>query len=212
MSDAPPPRTPKHLPQDPIEKRLEAKETHKFLLAKTYFDCREYDRCAAVFLPSGLPKGAIYPTSSPATRSKQAHKDKAANSSSTPAKAQPVAEVVSNLSQKALFLALYAQYIGGEKRMNEDSEMILGPQDGGVMLNKELPKVSAVLEKWFGGLEASGRQPQGWLEYLYGIVLAKGKNEKLAMDYFIRSVQHYTYNWGAWQELTGLLGTVEEVS
>jgi anaphase-promoting complex subunit 8 len=212
MSDALPPRTPSHLPQDPVEKRLEAREAHKFLLAKTYFDCREYDRCAAVFLPSGLPEGAIYPTSSPAAKSKHAHKDKAASSTRTPSKVKPVSEIVSGLSQKALFIALYAQYIAGEKRMNEDSEMILGPQDGGVMLNRELPKVSAVLEKWFTNLDASGRQPQGWLEYLYGIVLAKGKNEKLAMDYYIRSVQHYTYNWSAWQELTALLGTVEEVS
>jgi anaphase-promoting complex subunit 8 len=69
----------------------------------------------------------------------------------------------------------------------------------------------AVLEEWFKNLPASGRHPQGWLEYLYGVVLAKGKNEKLAMDYFIRSVHQYTYNWGAWQELIGLLGTPEEV-
>lgn len=96
--------------------------------------------------------------------------------------------------------------------MNEDSEMILGPQDGGVMLNKELPGISTILKQWFTALPNSGRQPQGWLEYLYGIVLAKGKNEKLAVDYLLQSVQQYPYNWGAWQELTSLLGTSEEVS
>ena len=90
--------------------------------------------------------------------------------------------------------------------------MILGPQDGQVTMNKELPYISAVLDQWFNGLAANGRQPQGWLEYLYGIVLAKGKNEKLAIDFLIRSVQQYPYNWGAWQELAGLLGTMEEVS
>lgn len=131
---------------------------------------------------------------------------------STPTKAKANHQSVQELSQKALFLALYAKYIGGEKRMNEDSEMILGPQDGGVTLNKELSGISAMLEDWFSNLQASGRQSQGWLEYLYGIVLAKGKNEKLALDYLIRSVHLYPYNWGAWQELTNLLGTAEEVS
>jgi anaphase-promoting complex subunit 8 len=116
------------------------------------------------------------------------------------------------LSQKALFLALYAKYMAGEKRMNEESEMILGPQDGGVTPNKELPGISAVLEEWFANLPASGRVSQGWLEYLYGIVLAKGKNEKQALEYFVQSVQYYPYNWGAWEELANLLGSPEEVS
>jgi anaphase-promoting complex subunit 8 len=210
MSDAPPPQTPNLVSKDPIEARLEAREAHKFLLAKTYFDCREYDRCAAVFLPGPLPKGASHASSTPNAKSKQAGKGKA--KMGTPTKPQFSNTSISDLSQKSIFLALYAKYIAGEKRMNEDSEMILGPQDGGVTLNKELPGVSAVLEEWFKALPNSGRQPQGWLEYLYGIVLAKGKNEKLATEYLIKSVHQYTYNWGAWQELQGLLNTIEELT
>ena len=209
MSDAHPPHTPNFVPKDPTEVRLEAREAHKFLLAKTYFDCREFDRCAAVFLPTALPKGPIHAQSTPTSKSKHASKGKA--KAGTPTKAKFSSDSISGLSQKSLFLALYAKYIAGEKRMNEDSEMILGPQDGGVTMNKELPGVSAVLEEWFKNLPGSGRQPQGWLEYLYGIVLAKGKNEKLAMEYLIKSVHQYTYNWGAWQELQGLLSTIEEV-
>ena len=209
MSDAHLPHTPDPLPRDAMELRLEAREAHKFLLAKTYFDCREFDRCAAVFLPGALPKGAIPAASSPTANVKQAAKGKA--KLGTPTKASFSPDSIARLSQKSLFLALYAKYIAGEKRMNEDSEMILGPQDGGVTLNKELPAVSAVLEEWFKKLPSSGRQPQGWLEYLYGIVLAKGKNEKLAIDYLIKSIHQYAYNWGAWQELQGLLSTIEEV-
>lgn len=207
MSDAPPPHTPNTVPKDATELRLEAREAHKYLLAKTYFDCREFDRCAAVFLPSALPKGSIYTPSPPSAKSKQKGKAKLG----IPTKAHTSSDSLQGLSQKARFLSLYAKYLAGEKRMNEDSEMILGPQDGGVTSNKELPGVSAVLEEWFNNIPSNGRQPQGWLEYLYGIVLAKSKNEKLAIDYFIRSVHHYTYNWGAWQELAGLLGTAEEV-
>lgn len=206
MSDAAPPHTPNAPTKDPIEMRLEAREAHKYLLAKTYFDCREFDRCAAVFLPSTLPKGSIY-TTAPLTKAKPKGKAKLG----TPTKSKSVPESTLALSQKALFLSLYAKYIAGEKRMNEDSKMILGPEDGGVTANQELPGICAVLEEWFGNLRGSGRQPQGWLEYLYGVVLAKSKNEKLAMEYFIQSVHQYPYNWSAWQELIGLLGTAEEV-
>ncbi|CBY00188.1 hypothetical protein IAQ61_011122 [Plenodomus lingam] len=192
MSGTPAPATPTpamSITKDPIEARLEAREAHRFLLAKTYFDCREFDRCAAVFLPGPLPRLPSQGKAQP----------------------QPTAALPTTLSQKSLFLALYAKFLAGEKRMNEDSEMILGPQDGGVTLNKELPAVSAVLEEWFKKLPTSGRRPQGWLEYLYGMVLAKGKNEALAVDYLVKSVHHYTFNWAAWQELQGLLNTVEEL-
>jgi anaphase-promoting complex subunit 8 len=207
MSGATPPHTPSPTPKDPIEQRLEAREAHKYLLAKTYFDCREYDRCAAIFLPGPLPNSAA-PPASPAAAQKHAGK----GTLSTPAPPTAPTEAIAKLSQKALFLALYAKHMAGEKRMNEDSEMILGPQDGGVTLNKELPAVAAVLEAWFAALPASRRQPQGWLEYLYGVVLAKGKNETAAVDYLVRSVHQHTYNWGAWQELMGLLSTVEELA
>jgi anaphase-promoting complex subunit 8 len=215
MSGARAPHTPNPVPKDATELRLEAREAHKYLLAKTYFDCREYDRCAAVFLPGPLPKPSSNGTPrSPVAATKYAPKGamKPPATAATPTKAPFQPESIARLSQKSLFLALSAKYIAGEKRMNEDSEMILGPQDGGVTLNKELPAISAILYAWFKALPDSGRQPQGWLEYLYGIALAKGKNEKLAIDYLIQSVHHCTYNWGAWQELMSLLGTVEELN
>jgi len=53
---------------------------------------------------------------------------------------------------------------------------------------------------------------QGWLEYLHGIVLAKGKNFEEAKKWFIKSVHAYSFNWGAWLELGLLLGTIDEVS
>ncbi|KAL1596976.1 Anaphase-promoting complex subunit 8 [Paraconiothyrium brasiliense] len=206
MSDAPP-HTPSAVPKDPIELRLEAREIHKYLLAKSFFDCREYDRCAAVFLPSALPKGSVISSSPPSAKSKGKGKAKQGTPTKTGTR---LSESVQGLSQKSLFLALYAKYLAGERRVNEDSEVILGPRDGGV-INKELQGISAVLEEWFVNLPSGGRQPQGWLEYLYGIILAKGKNENLAKDYLIQSVTYYTFNWAAWQELASLLGTAEEL-
>ena len=45
--------------QNPEEAALEAREAHKYLLAKSFFDTREYDRCSAVFLPPSL---RLYPS------------------------------------------------------------------------------------------------------------------------------------------------------
>lgn len=199
----------RNLPKDPVESRLEARELHKYLLAKTYFDCREYDRCAAVFLPGMLPKGSITPKSPQAPKSRPSTKGKA--KVTTPTKPKVSAENLSGMSQKALFLSLYAKYIAGEKRKDEDSEMILGPADGGVTVNKELNGIAAILEQWFAEGASRGRSGKGWLEYLYGVVLAKGKNEELAKKWLMRSVQLYPFNWGAWQELSSLIGTPEEV-
>lgn len=201
---------------DPEEARLEAQEFPKYLLANSYFDCREYDRCAAVFIPSALPRAPLQPASSnvksrtPTKGAKGKWKEQdisAGMESLVPSNSLP------QLSQKALFLSLYAKYMSGEKRKDEDSEMILGPADGGGTINKELVGITRSLEGWFAERASKGLDGnnQGWLEYLYGIVLAKGKTEEEARRWLIRSVHLYPFNWGAWLELSELLNSVEEV-
>lgn len=202
---------------DAEEARLEAQELSKYLLAKSYFDCREYDRCAAVFVSSVLPRGPLSPTSpstkakTPATAAKGKQKEFGSINGHAPT--VPI-NTLPKLSQKALFLSLYAKYLSGEKRKDEDGEMILGPADGGTTINKELVGITAALQGWFAdraakSLEASS---QGWLEYLYGIVLAKGKTETEARNWLVKSVHLCPFNWGAWLELSELLNSVEEVS
>jgi anaphase-promoting complex subunit 8 len=192
----------KTLQSDAKEAQLEARELPKYLLAKTYFDCREFDRCAGVFLPGTLPKSTLPKGKDGKKKSRES------DVSTNPA----LDDAVQSLSQKALFLALYAKYMSGEKRKDEESEMILGPADGGVTINRELSGISRVLEDWFDAKHAKSEEGLGWLEYLYGIVLAKGKNEDLAKRWFIRSVHLYPYNWGAWSELSSLISTTDEVS
>lgn len=209
--DEDPPSKKDPFPLDPFEASLEAKELHKYLLAKSFFDCREYDRCAAVFIPasaSGAP--AQTPLAPPATKPKSSQKGK--GKASSPEKATPSSASLSGISQKSLFLALYAKYIAGEKRKDEDSEMILGPADGGATINKELKGISRILEEYFNERHAEGKEGSGWLEYLYGIVLAKGKNEELAKKWLVQSVHLYPYNWGTWQELSSLISSVEELN
>ncbi|KAI9731931.1 MAG: Anaphase-promoting complex subunit 23 [Cirrosporium novae-zelandiae] len=197
---------------DPEEARLEAQELPKYLLAKSYFDCREYDRCAAVFLPHNYfqPHNA---TSSTAAKFRVPPVSKKGKESVTPSKAVPKNELP-KLSQKTLFLALYAKYMAGEKRKDEDSEMIMGPADGGVTINRELVGIQRSLEGWFASRQSitDKGSDQGWLEYLYGIALSKGKVEQEAKRWLLKSVHLYQYNWGAWQELSNLIGSVDELN
>lgn len=152
---------------DETEAHLEAMEFNRYLLAKSFFDCREFDRCTAVFLPDSLltsilsPKGEGLPLSSQSKGKEAAH----TNAHGSGAGSLPL------MSQKSLFLALYAKMLSGEKRKDEDSEMIMGPQDLGSVTNKQLPIVSRYLKAWFAGRQASADDmttegSQGWLEYL----------------------------------------------
>ncbi|KAF2153435.1 TPR-like protein [Myriangium duriaei CBS 260.36] len=196
---------------DAYEARLQRREQRKFLMAKSFFDCKEFDRCAVTLLPTLLPQQPVK------------REIPVAQVSATPSKAKskpPVSPMASNLhktevpelSQRSLFLALYARYLAGEKRKEEDSEMILGPSDGPVTANKELVALSGILEDYFRDRDAAKtikRQSDGFLEYLYGIILIKGRNQDPARQWLLRSVKAYTWNWSAWQELAGLITSVE---
>ncbi|KAI9781340.1 MAG: Anaphase-promoting complex subunit 23 [Peltula sp. TS41687] len=210
---------------DPEEARLEAEEVSRYLLAKSYFDCREYDRCAAVFVPDNVPMGPISTnTPAPPTRllqtppSNKKGKGKApvSASASTPlANPKSSASKLPSLSQRSLFLALYAKFMAGEKRKDEESEMILGPADGGATVNRELLGLGQRLEGWFSersGQDGNTSGSQGWLEYLYGVILSKEKNDEDARKWLIKSIRIYPFNWGAWQILTGLIGTSEDLN
>lgn len=133
-------------------------------MAKSFFECREFDRCAAVFLPESVLSG-IATASEPNPNSKGKGKAKA---TATPSRSHGTPKLP-DISQRSLFLALYAKYLSGEKRKDEESEMVMGPQDLGLCVNKQLITISRYLEAWFeqrkdeDGEDIDG---QGWLEYL----------------------------------------------
>lgn len=117
-------------------------------------------------------------------------------------------------SSKSRFLALYARYIAGEKRKEEESEMVLGPLDGAATINKEVLGILSALEILFAEKVADPEnwsEDDSWLLFLYGIVLQKQKNESEARGALIKSVNLYPYNWSAWQELGATIGTVSDV-
>ncbi|EAQ86481.1 hypothetical protein CHGG_07734 [Chaetomium globosum CBS 148.51] len=191
---------------DPVEADLEAQELGRYLLAKSYFDCKEFERCATVFLPEPLLASLLGTNPNEVANPKGKGKAKAISASS-PENSLPA------ISQKSMFLALYAKVIAGEKHKDEDTEMIMGPQDSGSVINKQLVIVSRFLTKWFAQRkDDDGDYPasQGFLEYLYGMVLAKEKNDNLALDYLMQSVHLFPWNWGAWLEITNLVSRAEQ--
>ncbi|WPH03836.1 Hypothetical protein R9X50_00671900 [Acrodontium crateriforme] len=199
---------------DRKETAREAKELSRFLMAKSYFDCREYDRCAAVFLPSPIPHSAPLHSTLPPQKGPQSTKTSPSKTNSlSKAPNTQLSASLKKMSQKSLFLSLYARYQAGEKRKNEDSEAILGPADGPATANKEIPGILVILEDYFaarGGLQDLTNS-QGWLDYLYGVVLLKNKSETLAKQWLLRSVNLNPYNWSAWLELASLVGSPDDL-
>ncbi|KAK8100861.1 Cdc23 [Apiospora kogelbergensis] len=194
---------------EPEEALLEAREINKYLLARSLFDCREFDRCAATFLPESMIASIISTKEASTPRGKGKGKAPAASAKS------PSTPMLPQISQRSLFLALYAKFLSGEKRKDEDSEMVMGPQDLGACVNKQLLPISRYLEAWFDARKTEDGEDtdsQGWLEYLYGMVLSRQKNEDLAMYWLGRSVHLFPMNWGCWLEMTSLISRVEDLN
>lgn len=157
---------------DPEEALLEAREINQYLLAKSFFDCREFERCAAVFLPDTVLSGILSGASSKTNQATPGKGKGKARVSSKPISTG--GSGLPRLSQKSLFLALYAKYMSGEKKKDEDSEMVMGPHDGGNVVNKQLVTVSGFLESWFQEHSTESGEvvgSQGWLEYLFVLLI-----------------------------------------
>ncbi len=129
-------------PTNPTQLHLEHTEFPKYLLAKSLFDCREFERCAAVFLPrqsirnlSSSRKGAVY----------------------------------DRISRKALCLALYALLMAGEKHKREQKAQVLGTADNGGTVNQQLPDIRRILQASLDqthDVAVENDSSHGWLEYL----------------------------------------------
>jgi anaphase-promoting complex subunit 8 len=124
---------------------MEQTEVPKYLLAKSLFNCREFQRCAAVFL------------------TRQAIKNLGSS--------RQDADVYGRISRKSLFLALYALLIAGEKQKTEQQAQILGPNNNEAVVNEQLPDIRRILQASLDQtheVAVENDSSQGWLEYLQG--------------------------------------------
>lgn len=200
---------------DPEEARLQRAEHSRFLMAKSFFDCREFDRCAVTLMPSLLPTQPVDRRAAPQViaRDSPYAPSKSKGKATAHIAASPLPTQKAGLSQRSMFLALYAKYLSGEKRKEEESEMVLGPVDGPITPNTELVKILGILERHFnqqGGLEGTAKS-DGFLEYLYGVVLLKNKSHDYAQKWLLKSVRLYQWNWSAWQELATCVESIHQV-
>ncbi|KAI1325761.1 anaphase promoting complex subunit 8 [Xylariaceae sp. FL0255] len=177
--------------RDQSELMLEMRETPKYLMAKTFFDCHEFERCADTLLP-----GKNIADASIGFRQKKAvsleHKD---------------------VSQRSLFLATYALLILGEKEKTEAAGDILGPSDTAMVVNQQIPRIKSILQAWLDQKTRGSKttSSEGWLEYLYGMALTKEGSYDLAKTWLVKSVAINPWNWGAWLELGGLINDAKEL-
>ncbi|CAM9010629.1 unnamed protein product [Wickerhamomyces anomalus] len=150
-----------HIPKYKLQ--VSKSEQDVFALAKTYFDCKEFDRCA---------------------------------------------HVLKNCkSQDVLFIRLYAMFLSGEKKKEEESEGVLGLHDHSSVntsVSLILKELESILEYESNGLKSP------FLNWLHGVVLVKHKSMAAAKDAFIKSLVQYPYNWSCWAELLFCLPTFDE--
>ncbi|GMG19901.1 unnamed protein product [Ambrosiozyma monospora] len=149
-------------PKDQQLEFLEFVEQDKFSLASSYFNCKEFDRCAHV----------LKDTSSP----------------------------------KSLFLKLYAMYLSGEKKKNDESG-ILGQQDGKCK-NSKLTDILTQLDQYKKTLPSKLQDP--FLLYLNGLVAYKSNQTTVAQELFYQSLTIYPFNWSCWSELISSLASFSE--
>lgn len=97
-----------------------------------------------------------------------------------------------------VFLRLYATYLAGERR-KEEERMELSDCDA---QNHELDSLRHELRSL---LEADRSDPHLW--YLYGVVLKRQKQASSAVSALVQSLAQFPYNRGAWLELAPLCET-----
>ncbi|RUP48627.1 anaphase promoting complex subunit 8 [Jimgerdemannia flammicorona] len=137
-------------------------EYDKYLLAKTYFELKEFDRASHALIGCN--------------------------------------------ESRSRFLRLYAKFLAGEKRKEEEAQNIMGPLDNSRAINREL---DFILEELRPAFEAG--ELDAFCLFLYGIVCVKRNAKQLAVEVLVRSVNKYPYNWSAWLELASCISTQEMV-
>ncbi|KAG0176956.1 Anaphase-promoting complex subunit 23 [Apophysomyces sp. BC1021] len=103
-------------------------------------------------------------------------------------------------SPKLRFLRLYAKYLSGEKRKEEETQDILGAAENWQVENTELDAIH-------DELRAADERDEldAFCLYLYGMVLRKKRDYTNAAAVLLKSVKAYEWNWSAWLEIEALV-------
>ncbi|RWR87437.1 anaphase-promoting complex subunit 8 [Cinnamomum micranthum f. kanehirae] len=171
-----------------------------FLLAKSYFDCREYRR-AAHALRDQTGKKAVFLRCYALYLSMEGVfyvKYSLRNVEPLPSSVSCIGFHILNVSP------FHFSTKSGEKRKEEEIIELEGPSGKGDVVNNELVS----LERELSALRKSGAIDSFGL-YLYGVVLREKGREDLARTVLVESVNNYPWNWSAWTELQSLCTTLD---
>ncbi|KAF7727059.1 anaphase-promoting complex component apc8 [Apophysomyces ossiformis] len=101
---------------------------------------------------------------------------------------------------KLRFLRLYAKYLSGEKRKEEETQDILGAAENWQVENAELDAIHDELRS-----ANEKNELDAFCLYLYGMVLRKKRDYTKAAAILLKSVKEYEWNWSAWLEIEALV-------
>lgn len=105
---------------------------------------------------------------------------------------------------KTRFLHYFAKYKAAEKKrvdlMNEVSATL--PKKAFSKFNELRDSIERSMNQ---------REPDGWLLYVYGLVLLKFKLHEAAKNTFVEAIKLTPINWSAWYIFTTLLSTKEQL-
>ncbi|ODV69308.1 TPR-like protein [Hyphopichia burtonii NRRL Y-1933] len=163
----------------------EKHDQEKFLLAKTYFNCKEFDRAAYVLKDCKSGNALflkLYSTLISVDKKATEETDGSINVGSLQNSIRT--EAADNISEY------------GDSRQRE----LIGS------LNSKLSKVIRESENY----HSKGNKPNAFLYYLSGIIYNKKKKYSLAQNSLFQSLRLFPYNWSCWQELIASLTTFDE--
>lgn len=105
---------------------------------------------------------------------------------------------------KARFLHYFSMYKAAEKKridlMNEVSINL--PKQAQLKFNELRDSLERSMDK---------REPDGWLLYVYGLVLRKFRLKKSAITVIVDAINLTPVNWSAWYYLTSLVDSKQEL-
>ncbi len=164
------------------------------LLAKAFFDLREYRRALWVLRAPGATAMA------------------AADSSgmSVLIGVDP-GTGVSDSSPLITFLRMYLVFLLGEKRKEEEMAEKSDPLLKAKVINRELSGLALALDAYCSAGRASEQGADPFCLYLQGIVHRELTNTEQAIVSLVESLNTYPCNWSAWQALAGLVTTKDQL-
>lgn len=175
------------LEQD-IEDRM---DQEKLMLAKAYFNCKEFDRASYVLKDCKSGSGLFF-----RLYCILISVDKKATE-----------ETDGSINLGSLFLLGGGRHESSDAANEYNNTANRGKEELVGSLNIKLSKIIQESENYHSKPE---NKPNAFLYYLNGIVYNKKKKYAMAQQNLFQSLRLFPYNWSCWQELIATLNTFDE--